>query len=75
MARGGLGLDRQSQEDLLREALQTVRDQSVHMQRAVDLGDHEGVLKHAAEFLRELRTSLLSPKQYYQLCTIALSSS
>ncbi|ETM98383.1 hypothetical protein PPTG_19603, partial [Phytophthora nicotianae INRA-310] len=37
------------------------------MQRAADAGDQPAVLKHAAEVLRELRTSLLSPKNYYQL--------
>ncbi|KAL4156656.1 hypothetical protein PRNP1_005685 [Phytophthora ramorum] len=67
MALGGFVLDEQGEEDLLREALQTVRDQGFRMQRAVDTGDQPAVLKHAAEVLRELRTSLLSPKNYYQL--------
>ncbi|EGZ11922.1 hypothetical protein PHYSODRAFT_547810 [Phytophthora sojae] len=67
MARGGFVLDEQGEEDLLREALQTVRDQGFRMQRAADAGDQPAVLKHAAEVLRELRTSLLSPKNYYQL--------
>ncbi|RLN56379.1 hypothetical protein BBJ28_00013184 [Nothophytophthora sp. Chile5] len=60
-------LDEQGEADLLREALQTARDQGFRMQRAVDAGDQPAVLKHAAEVLRELRTSLLSPKNYYQL--------
>ncbi|KAK1931861.1 Vacuolar protein sorting-associated protein 35B [Phytophthora citrophthora] len=55
------------EEDLLREALQTARDQGFRMKRAADAGDQPAVLKHAAEVLRELRTSLLSPKKYYQL--------
>ncbi|KAG6947598.1 hypothetical protein JG688_00015519 [Phytophthora aleatoria] len=67
MALGGFVLDEQGEEDLLREALQTVRDQGFRMQRAADAGDQPVVLKHAAEVLRELRTSLLSPKNYYQL--------
>ncbi|KAL3662715.1 hypothetical protein V7S43_012121 [Phytophthora oleae] len=67
MALGGFVLDEQGEEDLLREALQTVRDQGFRMQRAADAGDQPAVLKHAAEVLRELRTSLLSPKNYYQL--------
>ncbi|RHY37708.1 hypothetical protein DYB38_003971 [Aphanomyces astaci] len=41
------------------------------MKRAMDAGTTEAdiavVLKHAADFLRELRTSLLSPKNYYEL--------
>lgn len=68
MTLGGFVLDEQGEEDLLREALQTVRDQGFRMQRAADAGDQPAVLKHAAEVLRELRTSLLSPKNYYQLC-------
>eukprot|EP00644_Phytophthora_capsici_P012226 jgi/Phyca11/529094/estExt2_fgenesh1_pm.C_PHYCAscaffold_380037 len=67
MALGGFVLDEQGEEDLLREALQTVRDQGFRMQRAADASDQPAVLKHAAEVLRELRTSLLSPKNYYQL--------
>ncbi|KAG2987091.1 hypothetical protein PC121_g22141 [Phytophthora cactorum] len=67
MVLGGFVLDEQGEEDLLREALQTVRDQGFRMQRAADAGDQPAVLKHAAEVLRELRTSLLSPKNYYQL--------
>ncbi|ETL45260.1 hypothetical protein, variant 1 [Phytophthora nicotianae] len=68
MVLGGFVLDAQGEEDLLHEALQTVRDQGFRMQRAADAGDQPAVLKHAAEVLRELRTSLLSPKNYYQLC-------
>ena len=32
-------------------------------------------LKSASAMLGELRTSSLSPKQYYELCTILLSGS
>ncbi|GLD96808.1 hypothetical protein PINS_up005491 [Pythium insidiosum] len=60
-------LDAQGQEDLLQEALRNVRDQAFRMKRAMDAGELSAVLKHAAEVLRELRTSLLSPKNYYQL--------
>uniref|UniRef100_K3XA29 Vacuolar protein sorting-associated protein 35 n=1 Tax=Globisporangium ultimum (strain ATCC 200006 / CBS 805.95 / DAOM BR144) TaxID=431595 RepID=K3XA29_GLOUD len=61
-------LDAQGQEDLLKEALRNTRDQAFRMKRSMDTGELNGVLKHAAEVLRELRTSLLSPKNYYQLC-------
>ncbi|CEG38455.1 Membrane coat complex Retromer, subunit VPS35 [Plasmopara halstedii] len=67
MTLGGFVLDKKDEEGLLCEAQQTVRDQSYRMQRAIDAGDQEAVLKHAAEFLRELRTNLLSPTKYYQL--------
>ncbi|CAI5710611.1 unnamed protein product [Peronospora destructor] len=59
--------DEQGEEEVLREALQTVRDQGFRMQRAANANDQSAVLKYAAEVLRELRTSLLSPKNYYHL--------
>lgn len=65
-------LDAQGQEDLLKEALRNTRDQAFRMKRSMDTGELNGVLKHAAELLRELRTSLLSPKNYYQLCTFVV---
>ncbi|TDH71592.1 hypothetical protein CCR75_005235 [Bremia lactucae] len=64
-------LDNEGEEALLREALQTVSDQGFRLQRAVDSNDQSAVLKYTSEVLRELRTSLLSPKNYYQLCTAA----
>ncbi|KAJ0396104.1 hypothetical protein ATCC90586_005304 [Pythium insidiosum] len=60
-------LRKRGQEDLLQQALRNVRDQAFRMKRAMDAGELSAVLKHAAEVLRELRTSLLSPKNYYQL--------
>ncbi|DAZ97408.1 TPA: hypothetical protein N0F65_011292 [Lagenidium giganteum] len=60
-------LDDQGQDDLLKEALKNAREQGFRMKRAMDTGELNGVLKHAAEVLRELRTSLLSPKNYYHL--------
>uniref|UniRef100_M4BVP8 Vacuolar protein sorting-associated protein 35 n=1 Tax=Hyaloperonospora arabidopsidis (strain Emoy2) TaxID=559515 RepID=M4BVP8_HYAAE len=60
-------LDEQGEQDVLYEALQTVRDQGVQMQRALEVQDQATGIKFAAEVLRELRTSLLCPKNYYQL--------
>ncbi|TYZ59714.1 hypothetical protein PybrP1_011119 [[Pythium] brassicae (nom. inval.)] len=60
-------LDAQGQQELLREAQRNARDQAFRMKRAMDANEPNGVLKHAAELLRELRTSLLSPKHYYEL--------
>lgn len=61
-------LDEQGQQDLLKEALRSARDHAFRMKRAMDTGELNIVLKYAAEVLRELRTSLLSPKNYYTLC-------
>ncbi|KAF0696272.1 Aste57867_12970 [Aphanomyces stellatus] len=61
----------EEQEALLSEATTSVRQSAFYMKRAMDSGvseaDIAAVLKHAADFLRELRTSLLSPKNYYEL--------
>lgn len=60
-------LDDQGQRDLLQEALRHVQEHGFRMKRAIDAQELSNVLKHAADVLRELRTSLLSPKNYYQL--------
>lgn len=61
-------LDAHGQTQLLKEAQRQAHDQAFRMKRAMDAGEPNAVLKHAAELLRELRTSLLSPKHYYELC-------
>ncbi|OQR98467.1 vacuolar protein sorting-associated protein 35 [Achlya hypogyna] len=61
----------EEQDALLAEATTSVRQSAFYMKRAMDNGSSDTdialVLKHAADFLRELRTSLLSPKNYYEL--------
>ncbi|KAH8064707.1 hypothetical protein JL722_1587 [Aureococcus anophagefferens] len=37
------------------------------MKRAMDASDLKGALQHASDMLRELRTSLLTPRNYYEL--------
>ncbi|CAI5725189.1 unnamed protein product [Hyaloperonospora brassicae] len=60
-------VDEQVECDVLREALQSVRDHGSLLQRALEARDQSDGLRHATQLLRELRTSLLSPKHYYQL--------
>ena len=57
------------QSIILATALKVVRDQSLLMQRAMDggAGNLKVTLDYATEMLRELRTSALSPKNYYEL--------
>lgn len=55
------------QEKLLDEALAVVKAQSFQMKRCLDKGKLMDGLKHASNMLTELRTSLLSPKSYYEL--------
>lgn len=55
------------QEKLLDEALGVVKAQAFQMKRCLDKGKLMDGLKHASNMLGELRTSMLSPKSYYEL--------
>ncbi|XP_071784980.1 vacuolar protein sorting-associated protein 35-like [Asterias amurensis] len=55
------------QEKLLDEAQHVVKMQSFQMKRCLDKGKLMDGLKHASNMLGELRTSMLSPKSYYEL--------
>ncbi|CAH3032160.1 unnamed protein product [Pocillopora meandrina] len=57
----------EDQEKLLDEAIQVVKSQSFQMKRCLDKGKLMDGLKHASNMLSELRTSMLSPKSYYEL--------
>lgn len=58
----------EEQERLLDEALQQVKTLSFHMKRELDKNKLMDGLKHASDLLKELRTSTLTPKNYYELC-------
>ena len=55
------------QDKLLDEALGIVKVQAFQMKCCLDKGKLMEALKHASNMLSELRTSLLSPKAYYEL--------
>lgn len=52
---------------VLETAVKNVKKNAWHMKRAMDLDSLKDVLQHAANMLFELRTSLLTPRNYYQL--------
>jgi len=56
------------QDKLLDEALGIVKVQAFQMKRCLDKSRLMDGLKHASTMLGELRTSMLSPKGYYELC-------
>lgn len=56
------------QEKLLGDAIQVVQSQAFQMKCFLDKGRLMDALKGASTMLGELRTSLLSPKSYYELC-------
>lgn len=55
------------QEKLLGDAITVIRSQAFQMQRFLDKNRLMDALKCASNMLGELRTSLLSPKNYYEL--------
>lgn len=57
----------EEQEKLLEEAVNIVKNQSFQMKRCLDKGKLMDGLKHASTMLGELRTSMLTPKNYYEL--------
>ncbi|KPJ04237.1 Vacuolar protein sorting-associated protein 35 [Papilio xuthus] len=57
----------EEQEKLLDEALNIVKVQAFQMKRCLDKSKQMDALKHASTMLGELRTSVLSPKSYYEL--------
>ena len=52
---------------LLKESTKSVIKEAFYMKRAMDQEDVRLALKHASQMLGELRTSLLSPMNYYEL--------
>jgi vacuolar protein sorting-associated protein 35 len=57
----------EEQQKYLTDALKVVREQSFFMKRAMDGDSLNLALEHATEMLRELRTNLLTSKNYYEL--------
>lgn len=55
------------QDKHLTAATNVVKSEANLMQRAIEARDLRDVLKHSANMLGELRTSLLSPRNYYTL--------
>lgn len=59
--------DEREQTVMLQTALKVVRDQGMLMQRAMDGDNLKVTLDYATEMLRELRSSTLTPRNYYEL--------
>ena len=55
------------QRKIVDEALRRVRDLSFNMKREMDADHLKPALDHAMEMLRELRSNILTPKNYYEL--------
>jgi vacuolar protein sorting-associated protein 35 len=55
------------QEKLLEDAKKAAKEQAYFMRKSLDNADLRSGLKHASLMLTELKTSLLSPRNYYIL--------
>ena len=62
----------QEQAKWLEDAVGSVRQQEFFMKRSLDASHLKEALKHASNMICELRTSLLSPKAYNELCTLSV---
>lgn len=67
---GGGGFDTSEQATWKHDAMQMVKQQAYHMKRALEANNLRDALKHSSTMLSELRTSLLSPKNYYELYVV-----
>jgi vacuolar protein sorting-associated protein 35 len=56
------------QERFLEEATTIVGEQAYYMKQNLEKNNLREALKHSSNMLCELRTSLLSPKNYFSLC-------
>lgn len=61
------GFESNDQDRLLDEATAVVKEQAFYMKRAMDSDQLRDALKHASNLICELRTSHLTPKNYYEL--------
>jgi vacuolar protein sorting-associated protein 35 len=58
---------------ILDDHIQVVRLQAFHMKKSLDTNNLVDALKHSSTMLEELKTSKLSPRNYYNLCKCLLT--
>ncbi|KAG1368808.1 vacuolar protein sorting-associated protein 35B [Cocos nucifera] len=58
---------KQDEENWVAEGIAGLQHNAFYMHRALDANNLKDALKHSAQMLSELRTSRLSPHQYYQI--------
>jgi hypothetical protein len=63
----------EQQENWLQEGKAVVKQQAFLMKRALDNSNLKDALKYSSNMLCELRTGLLSPKNYYELYMMVIS--
>ena len=68
MQNSQFSFDDSDQERILEDHIQIVRQQAFHMKKALDAGNLRDGLKFSSTMLAEMRTSRLTPKNYFNLC-------
>ena len=58
----------EDQERILDEHIQVVREQAFHMKKSLDQNNLRDALKFSSTMLGEMKTSRLSPRNYFNLC-------
>lgn len=65
----------EEQNALLQDSINVIKQETAQMKRSLETrGKLMDALKHASLFLTELRTSQLTPKQYYELYMMVFDS-
>jgi vacuolar protein sorting-associated protein 35 len=60
--------DEESQEMFLEAHTEVVRQQALQMKKSLDGGNLRETLKYSSTMLAEMKTSSLSPRNYFKLC-------
>ena len=58
----------EDQDRILEEHIQVVREQAFHMKKSLDQNNLRDALKFSSTMLAEMKTSRLSPRNYFNLC-------
>lgn len=66
-------MDGQDQQKILADAKAVIVSEAYHMKRALDNNKVMDAINHASLMVSELRTSLLNPQEYYELCLFLFS--
>ena len=58
----------EDQDRILEEHIQVVREQAFYMKNCLDKNNLRDALKYSSTMLGEMKTSRLSPRNYFNLC-------
>jgi len=65
--------DESNQEIYLEQHIDVVRTQAFHMKKSLDQGNLREALKFSSTMLAEMKTSKLTPRNYFNLCKLTYS--